>query len=286
MKQLATALHNFHDTYKRLPPGCAQDQRPFGTNVGGWGSSWKVYILPYVEQGVIFDNWVLDGTNSGYTNANNMALVHRVTIPAYRCPSTVLPEFYPGGGWNGGATNEMYSCYTGIAGAGSNTAPFTANTTGGHGWTSGDGCLNANSKVNFASLTDGTSNVILVGEQSNHLRDANGMIVAGGFGAITSQGPHGWTMGAGNQNVGNAYTDRHFNCTTVRWTINQIGFTSNAATGTNDNTGNNTPLSSLHPGGCHVALGDASNRFVSQDVPLATLLQLSCISDGVPVQMP
>ena len=123
MKQLATALHNFHDTYKRLPPACAAGPEAVRHQRRRLGEFLEVYILPYVEQGVIFDNWVLDGTNSGYTNANNMALVHRVTIPAYRCPSTVLPEFYPGGGWNGGATNEMYSCYTGIAGAGSTRRP-------------------------------------------------------------------------------------------------------------------------------------------------------------------
>ena len=48
----------------------------------------------------------------------------------------------------------------------------------------------------MSGITDGTSNTLLVAEQSNHLRDATNAPIAGGFTAITSQGPHGWTMGA------------------------------------------------------------------------------------------
>jgi prepilin-type N-terminal cleavage/methylation domain-containing protein len=87
LKQLGLALHNFHDGYNRLPPGCAQDQPPFGQIAGGsgWGSSWKVYILPYIEQDNIFTRWQFTG-NSGYQNANNIGLVNNITIKTYRCP--------------------------------------------------------------------------------------------------------------------------------------------------------------------------------------------------------
>src|SRR5262245_30406644 len=53
LKQLAIAVHNFHDTRGRIPPGGAVDQTPeFGTHPTGtaWGSSWFVYILPFAEQ--------------------------------------------------------------------------------------------------------------------------------------------------------------------------------------------------------------------------------------------
>src|SRR6185295_15563892 len=53
LKQLGIALHAFHDVNRRLPPGAANDQPPFGndppgSNGGNHGSSWKVYVLPYI----------------------------------------------------------------------------------------------------------------------------------------------------------------------------------------------------------------------------------------------
>src|SRR3984957_17200734 len=55
LKQIGLACHGFHDAMKCLPPGGANDQPPFGTNAapgsaGNWGSSWMVYILPYIDQ--------------------------------------------------------------------------------------------------------------------------------------------------------------------------------------------------------------------------------------------
>jgi prepilin-type processing-associated H-X9-DG protein len=37
---------------------------------------------------------------------------------------------------------------------------------------------------------------------------------------------------------------------------------------------------SMHPGGCHFALGDGSVRFVSETTPFAVLTQMSTISEG------
>jgi prepilin-type N-terminal cleavage/methylation domain-containing protein len=275
LKQLGIALHAHHDARNGLPPGCAEDQAPFGTAAGGWGSSWKVYILPYIEQDNIYRQWQFNGTSSGYTNANNMPLVNRITIKAFRCPSSPIPEFYASS--NNAGSIQMMSSYTGIAGSAIDSG---VNTTNGYGYCSGGGVLFANSQVKLTDITDGTSNTIMVGEQSDHLRDANNSPIPGAYTAITSQGPHGWTMGAGQQAVGAAYTDRHFNCTTVRYMINQRGLTNSNSTGTSENTGNNIPLSSGHTGGVVVGLGDGSVRFLSSTTPLLTLQQLSSRAGG------
>src|SRR3981189_2555330 len=58
LKQIGLALPRYNDAYTQLPPGGAADEPPFGTGTGGgWGSSWMVYILPYIEQGNFFNAW-------------------------------------------------------------------------------------------------------------------------------------------------------------------------------------------------------------------------------------
>ena len=60
LKQLGLALHAHHSSLGRFPPGGANDEPPFGTDVpnsGHWGSSWMVYVLPYIEQDAIYNQW-------------------------------------------------------------------------------------------------------------------------------------------------------------------------------------------------------------------------------------
>ncbi|MCA9201485.1 MAG: DUF1559 domain-containing protein, partial [Planctomycetales bacterium] len=47
LKQFGLALQNFHDTYKNFPPGMTDDD----TDNLGWGT----YILPFIEQGNLYD---------------------------------------------------------------------------------------------------------------------------------------------------------------------------------------------------------------------------------------
>lgn len=282
LKQLGLGLHNHHDTYGKFPPGAASDAPPFGLSGGGWGSSWKVYLLPFVEQGNIFDKWLFTG-NSGYVHANNMPLTHLLTIKAYRCPSSAVPERYISSNNNGAI--QMMSSYTGTMGAaiGGTSAtnafsPFNLYANTGYGWGSANGLLYANSQTNMRDCTDGTSNTFIVHEESAHLRDTLGQPIPGSYTAITSQGPHGWTMGVGNTAVGTAYGDRVFNCSTIRYNINQRGLTNSGAT--SHNTGLNIPMSSYHPGGAHVGMADGSVRFLSNTINIDTLHRLAASNDG------
>ncbi len=278
LKQIGLALHGYHDVNNKMPVGCEPDKNSSGAVTNSWGSSWKVYILPYIEQGNIFAQWQFTGS-SGYSNAGNLQYIDRVTIKTYRCPSTILPDFYANS-YNAGKF-EMYTSYTGVSGS------FTDSSisAGGAGIVSGGGMLYPNSKVTMVGVTDGLSNTMLVAEQSDHLRDANNQPITGSFGAITSQGPHGWTMGAnGDNREPPSYQpggdNREFNCTTTRFMINQRGLTNSCSTGTCDNTGSNIPYSSSHTGGIIALLGDGSVRFLSSSTPLLTLQYLSTRSGG------
>jgi len=184
LKQIGLALHNYESTYQKFPKGCA----PSDQDGSAWGSSWKVYILSGLEQDAILTKWQ-HTSSSGYTNANNIGLVNKITIPPYRCPSSTLPDFSPYSNTSGFL--EMFTGYTGISGAHTDATI----SSGGNGTVSGSGILFPNSAVKITEITDGTSNTMMVGEQSAHLKDANNVAVIGGFGAITSKGPHGWAMG-------------------------------------------------------------------------------------------
>src|SRR5262249_9785532 len=92
LKQLGLALHNHHDTHNRLPPGGAADHPPFGTDAPGsrWGSSWMVYILPFIEQDSLSRKWQFYG-NSGAFNFNNNTVSNGVIIRTFICPGSPLP---------------------------------------------------------------------------------------------------------------------------------------------------------------------------------------------------
>jgi prepilin-type N-terminal cleavage/methylation domain-containing protein len=295
LKQLGLGLHGYHDSNRRLPPGAANDVAPFGTGGQGWGSSWMVYILPHIEQDNIFRLWQLH-SNSGYTNGNNMNVAAGVTIPIYRCPSSPLPERMVGRG--GVNVQLMVVSYTGIAG--SVIPTFTpgpvynvACCNGAGSLATDNGILFAGSKLKLAQITseDGTSNTWIVGEQSNHVRDSNGRPVTGGYtgGYGNSGGLYGWTMGAShpvNGSQANFGDGRHFNCTSVRYAINQIGLSNSASQGTNNDVGTNFPLSSGHSGGINCLNADGSVRFYSDSMDLAIVSALSTRNGGESVAVP
>jgi len=293
LKQLALACHNYHDQVQFLPPGAANDQAPFGTQgtistANQWGSSWKVYILPFIEQDNIFRRWTFN-SHSGYANAANANLINTITIKGYRCPSSPVPERFNRGG---AAASMMVDSYTGIAGsvvAGMTPAvtPIVAvgccNGTGPQA--TDNGILHAGSKVTMVGITDGTSNTWLIGEQSDHLRDTNRQPVTAGFTAAcgNSGGLYGWTMGAAHNTGGGAVgwgDGRHFNCTSVRWQINQTGFANSSTTGTNNDVGTNFPLSSGHSGGVNIALAAGSIRFFTNSTTLAIISAYSTKAAG------
>jgi len=284
LKQIGLALHNYHDTNGFLPPSGGNDLPPFGNATGGpyWGSSWKVWILPYVEQDNIFRQWQLNN-HSGWTNATNKAILNNngpVTIPIYRCPSTPLPPFAT----TNGLGNLMVGSYTGIAGSvivrsdGTvpSPGPYAVGCCNGSGGQATDnGVLYAGGLVTLAAVSDGLSNTWVVAEQGHHLRDVNGKPITSGFtrGFGSSETLYGWTMGSAiNQGVSPAsFGDgRHFNATSVRWKINQLGPWTSAdpAYGVNNDAGPNFPLSSAHSGGINVLNGDGSVRFVRDSVSL------------------
>lgn len=69
LKQIGLALQNYHDVTKAFPFGGIP--RPIGG--GGWGYSWWVGALPYLENNALFQHLDVNSNQSGwaYTNNNN-----------------------------------------------------------------------------------------------------------------------------------------------------------------------------------------------------------------------
>jgi len=296
LKQIGLAIHNHHDTMERPPPGTSQDQPPFGSGASNWGASWMIYILPYIEQNALASKLVYGG-GTGYGNTANGALYTNYTIPIYRCPSSPLPPQTSSG--VPGSGTLMLPNYVGIAGAvnGLITNPATretrTNTGGGSagccsgGILSAGGTLIPNGRLTFASLLDGLSNTLVVSEHADFMTTLNGSKQP-----WTAAGPHGWTIGWGNQSIppltGNGGDLRAFNITTIRYGINQKRGWADApgncgSQGVCDNTGQNIPLNAAHACGVNALLGDGSVRFIRDSVSVQTLAQLATRDDGVPL---
>jgi len=301
LKQVGIALANYHDPNGALPPGCTTDAAPFGAG-GGWGSSWMVYLLPYVEQQGLFSQWQFTGANSGYVNANNRAADNTVVIKAYRCPASPLPMFAQNGG-----LKVMHSNYVGISGAANGTIPgYTEsridnsagglNCCSGGGPASGGGVLFRGSQVKFSDMTDGSSNVMFVSEHGDWMVASDGSKRQ-----WTAAGLYGWSMGTNTNSTPNSPTatgndNRQFNCTTIRYPINQkTGWSTNGGTGTQSgdctvgvcyDMGNNIPLNSTHGAGVNAVYGDGSVRFLSNDTTLDVLGKMAVRDDGQAVTLP
>src|SRR5262245_41285090 len=172
LKQIGLALHNYHDSYGRFPPGSSADIDPWktpGTAANSdWGSSWMVHILAHIEQTSVLSRWQFSG-QSGWQVANNNATIKGLTIGVYRCPSTVLPDLNPYSATlpGAGGVGIMYATYVAVSGGSTDPGIRTLGTN----LLSDHGILYANSKVTMNQIPDGTSNTIMVGEQGNHLRD-------------------------------------------------------------------------------------------------------------------
>jgi len=123
LKQIGLAMHNYHDVHKCFPPAYLPDED------GKPMHSWRVLLLPYMEQKPLYDMYNFD---EPWDSPNNLAVAQM--MPAeYRCPEDSLA----------GPTETSYLMVVG---------PETLS----------DGPTNRR----IAEISDGTSNTIMVVECS------------------------------------------------------------------------------------------------------------------------
>ena len=293
LKQLALSMHNYQSTYGVFAPGCQSSEVPRGGGSGhSFGPSFYAGILPFIEQGALYDQLVFVGESPGYIRERagsagryNEQFVNAAGAMSFmRCPSSVAPER------NGAFAPQAH--YAGISGAVDPVSFVETRVTeiqvaGQPGVVSGGGMMVPNQQMDFRDCTDGTSNTMMFGEMSGSL-----LRLDGNQSFLSASGTtHGWLMGTrvtgtppdldpGDQES----DDRVFNITSIRYRPNQTPFAYEAFPGMASNVGPNNPLSSEHPGGCQVALTDGSVRFITESMSLETLKQLATRDDGQAMQ--
>jgi prepilin-type processing-associated H-X9-DG protein len=79
MHQLSMALMNYQYAFGSFPPACTYDKD------GKPMHSWRVLLLPFLEQGDIYAKYDF---NQPWNSPHNWKLIERVSPSIFRCPST------------------------------------------------------------------------------------------------------------------------------------------------------------------------------------------------------
>lgn len=298
LKQVGLALANYVErTRELLPPGNV------ASRVGGWGPSWWIFLLPYMDQDSVYKKLTFAGNHPGWSCCGdqltpplggelNGLVLSQASFPFTVCPSSPLTSRRDSGRYN-----TPHPHYFGIMGSTdgngfTNPGGFTSPTgrlryccgcCGGQqatGIISAGGVFGPLESRRLSTVKDGTANVIYVGEASDYIYNAAGQKI------IDAVGVHGVLMGSPNlttiQGSGtNAMFERQFNLLTIRYAPNAKAIDNNAAwPGIGDNFGINLPLNSAHSGGTNVLMGDGTVRFLGNNIDMLTYRRLVTRDDG------
>jgi len=279
-KQLALAVHNYVDTFKVFPAkrqgpsasgaSCADENKQFGT-------AW-MRLLPFYEQQALYDQWSSAGTYSGlaigpfgpcpWGSDDDNYTPYKHQVSALLCPSD--GKIVNKGPNDEGRTNYMVSVGDSIDNTGSVGNNDGYSTRGIFG--------NIRSSVSFASITDGTSNTVMISERKWGPWDDRFLVGVGtnyGFSNIHTNPAQCFTA------VDPADPRRFLAGSLTTWSgrwchgsTSHIGFNTVLApngpscgdNGNDNGTGGVFPPTSYHPGGVVAAKGDGSVTFVSETI--------------------
>lgn len=304
LKQMVLALHNYEGTHLAFP-----------MNTGSTGYSPHARLLPYIEQGNLFD--LIDFSLPTYTGAGGSQVpnpyyvsVFSKVVPTFLCPSDPSPSVYQvtlsGQVYAFAGNNYMLS-----TGSGTGTFYDDRHPT--------DGIIYIGSAIRFGSVIDGTSNSVFMAESIRG--DAQDIVLAAGQ---TPTFPYRKTLGVSGTSpgAGPGYTG-----TGGGWpsgTIANPDLAAVAATGTSwrggqagtgrgvswlrglsqnvlingyiptnsripditiHGTGFYGPRS-FHPGGANVGFGDGGVRFLNSNVAASVQHALFSINGGEVATLP
>ncbi len=276
LKQIALACLNYSNDFGYLPPSRrifsypgelpelqagGGDDEPDGdeTLVG----TWAVYILPYLEQDLVYQLWdftdfggVADASGDyAITFAKQNPQAVQARVPAYYCPSRRLPStagLSKSGSAQPGALGD-YAANIGTTGDDFFNSSISAQPPNGpfqigvH-----------NNGVHINQITDGTSNTFLVGEK--HV--PNNQFGKGTWDCSIFDGEYG------NSCYKCSMRSAGFGTAANPYTIAQV---------INDQL---WKFGSYHPNSCQFAFCDGSVQILSNRIDAQTLEWLANMADG------
>jgi prepilin-type processing-associated H-X9-DG protein len=170
LKQIGLAIHNYHDSRGDLPPGGITEGTCCGTHSS---TTWAVEILPYLEQDNLYKLYVqIVGTSTATNEMTVNSPAVQKFLPIYTCPTDqnynqlIVPESGPNNG-----LKYMTGSYRAVSGYSDGSAFWDNADALGlplkwrgalHSVWAAKGML----QERIATITDGTSNTVMVGEYS------------------------------------------------------------------------------------------------------------------------
>ena len=140
LRTIGLALHNYHDVFGHFPRGTPeQPDRPVEERL-----SWAYELLPYLEEAVAYEG---ADREQGWAGQGNAELIGK-KFDVFRNPSQPGQREY-----------ESAGDYVAIAGVGANAAELPDNDLKA-------GIFGYDRKTSFRSVTDGTSNTMMVADSS------------------------------------------------------------------------------------------------------------------------
>jgi prepilin-type N-terminal cleavage/methylation domain-containing protein/prepilin-type processing-associated H-X9-DG protein len=294
LKQLGLACHNYHDTYGKLPLG----RKSLGNTQGAAIATYTtdpiilnhhglLYLLPYIEQNNLYARFNLNAATGNFmasqvfgypiTPGSVLSTPNAITsgnaalastqIKTLLCPSDGGNKFIPRGSVHyspDGTARQVEAVKTNydfIAQAqGVNRYNWWRNTSTGTRYIFGE-----NSDTTLVTITDGTSNTLMMGEQTLEL-----------FNGVTSAWAYAGWVSVGIDPVG------AWNVTFPAQGLNIWNY-NNSTNALNNKPGRRASwynAASLHPGGVNFVFADGSVRFLPQTIDIPTLTRLSRMADG------
>ena len=176
LKQMGLAILNYHDTLNSFPIGArtGPDLTP-QRHAGRTGTNWKASILAYLEQMALRQSLNFETGMFAWDWGGN-EILKGLVVPYYSCPSSGFDPIDTVDRGSSFSEEGQKHDYVGIAGA----YPDPANRpnqcgNGTYGWFCRNGLLPPNESKGIHNTTDGTSNTMIVAEQSGKVSvDVNG----------------------------------------------------------------------------------------------------------------
>ncbi len=292
MKQLGLALHNYLSANNTLPPGRIWAPRPghastdFPTVFAGTqNTTWFCMMLPLIEQGNLANsfNFTL-GAEGFYGGGLAVAAgffanstVSATKISSFQCPSDRQNQFQINPGYQGGALSGPIFTK-------GNYAVSWGNTNWGAGNASSlsaqylRSAFGHNGNISIASITDGTSNTVFIGEvlqgSTYDIRGVMWSSVSGGGSFMTRFTPNG-VQDYLNIQSGGDYLNNNPGLFCTSEPVQQLPCIANA--GDSDAFAGSR---SRHAGGVNVGFGDGSVRFVKSSINPLTWIGINTIANG------